>query len=82
MYIGTEDFFDNSQKQDLNNYVFKNLIETSFFVENSIKFIDLTQSPTMVEYRKDNSHKIPFDGHPSSLGAEKIYRAVISRLGY
>ena len=82
VYIGTEDFFDNSQKQDLNSYVFKNLIETSFFEENSIKFIDLTQSPTMVEYRKDNSHKIPFDGHPSSLGAEKIYRAVISRLGY
>lgn len=82
VYIGTEDFFDNSQKQDLNSYVFKNLIETSFFEKNSIKFIDLTQSPTMVEYRKDNSHKIPFDGHPSSLGAEKIYRAVISRLGY
>ena len=80
VYMGTKDFFDNSQKQDLNNYVFKNLIETSFFEENSIKFIDLTQSPTMVEYRKDDSHKISFDGHPSPLGAEKIFRAVISSL--
>tara|TARA_B100001750_G_C15426285_1_gene555692 strand:+ start:77 stop:1150 length:1074 start_codon:yes stop_codon:yes gene_type:complete len=80
VYIGTKDFFDNSQKQNLNSYVFRNLIETSFFEENSIQFIDLTQSPSMVEYRKDNSHKIPFDGHPSALGAEKIFRAVISRL--
>ena len=80
VYIGTKDFFDNSRKQNLNSYVFKNLVETSFFEENSIQFIDLTQSPTMVEYRKDDSHKISFDGHPSPLGAEKIFRAVISRL--
>ena len=80
VYIGTKDFFDNSQKQNLNSYVFKNLIETSFFEKNSIQFIDLTQSSTMVEYRKDDSHKISFDGHPSPLGAEKIFRAVISSL--
>jgi len=80
VYIGTRDFFDNSQKQDLNSYVFRNLINTSFFDENSIQFIDLTQSPSMIEYRKDDSHEILIDRHPSALGAEKIFRAVISRL--
>lgn len=49
----------------------------SFFEELGITFIDLTNSPQLIEYR--NNHKkyiIENDGHPNEAGTELIYKAI------
>jgi hypothetical protein len=51
--------------------------KVSFFEEVGITFIDLTNSPQLIEYRNNpKKYIIENDGHPNEAGAELIYKVI------